>query len=551
MKHLLTANAHLVKVTYRPSLIKALLFLIMGLTFISPARAVAVMSLNEIDGSNGFRMDGVWPNGEFGHLSQSSGDVNGDGLGDLLVACPRAGIMVDGEVPGSAYVVFGTDTITSASFLADTLDGKNGFEIKGVLPDENLGLGSGSGFGDINGDGLDDIILGASYSDSNGERAGTVHVIFGKSDWSTSATIETSLLNGNNGFTLIGETGSGAGSAAFSQGDINKDGIDDLFIAAPAAGHNGTNSGSVFVVFGKADWSQTPLFELSGLDGTNGFRVDGSAAYDWLYHAVLEELNGDTFPELVVGTNSLLSRNRQGGVYVIYGRADWSATPNISVSTISGSVGFRITPVEDNDKLYGQSTLKDLNNDGYNELMLTNEKVTSQGLRLAGSYIVLYGRPNWTASLPIDITAIEPDDGFYIDTDKPELGVGLGDDVGDVNGDGYLDLLLGNRNMDHNGSYSGSSYVIYGKQDWSGTTRFNLSDLDGINGFRIDGATYGDHAGTVSELGDFNGDGIDDFVIGATRTRFADRNYDNYGSCYVIYGRAANSGFADELWRKY
>ncbi|MEQ9669801.1 integrin alpha [Coleofasciculus sp. G2-EDA-02] len=123
----------------------------------------------------------------------------------------------------------------------------------------------------INGDGIDDLIIGARFADNNGRNSGSSYVVFGSRD-SFSSTLDLSQLDGSNGFRLDGTpTVVEFGSSVSSAGDINGDGIDDLIIGAYTAG-----PGFSYVVFGSRDGVKA-ILNLSGLDGSNGFRLDGAA----------------------------------------------------------------------------------------------------------------------------------------------------------------------------------------------------------------------------------------------------------------------------------
>jgi hypothetical protein len=126
------------------------------------------------------------------------------------------------------------------------LNGKNGFILNGEATNDESGW-SVSGAGDINDDGIDDLIIGAPYG-----KTGKSYVIYGsKKSWNS--PIELSSLNGVNGFILNGDSGKNwIGFSVSGAGDINDDGIDDLAIGAPDANpHNRTSAGKTYIVFGK------------------------------------------------------------------------------------------------------------------------------------------------------------------------------------------------------------------------------------------------------------------------------------------------------------
>ena len=181
------------------------------------------------------------------------------------------------------------------------LNGNNGFRLNGAAANDEAG-NSVSSAGDVNGDGFDDVIIGADEADPVGSESGSSYVVFGKAS-GFSATINLSGLNGSNGFRLNGVGANNhSGTQVNNAGDINGDGFDDVIIGAPFTYTNGSRSGTSYVVFGKASGFSAQL-NLAALNGSNGFRMDGVSALDNLGKSVSNagDVNGDGFDDLIVG----------------------------------------------------------------------------------------------------------------------------------------------------------------------------------------------------------------------------------------------------------
>ena len=181
-----------------------------------------------------------------------------------------------------------------ANIDVSSLNGTTGFKL-------NDGR-SVSSAGDVNGDGFDDLIVGARGADPNGNGSGASYVVFGKAA-GFGAALELSSLDGNNGFQINGEAAADrSGYSVSSAGDVNGDGFADIIVGADQADPNGGYSGASYVVFG-TDAGFSAALELSGLDGNNGFQISGEAAYDVSGRSVSSagDVNGDGFDDVIVG----------------------------------------------------------------------------------------------------------------------------------------------------------------------------------------------------------------------------------------------------------
>ena len=315
---------------------------------------------------------------------------------------------------------------------------------------DNFG-NSVAGAGDVNMDGYDDLIVGACYDGDNGTNSGSVRVLSG--------------IDGSNLYTFLGNSNNDVfGYSVAGAGDVNQDGYDDLIVGAPRDNDNGAHSGSVWV--------------LSGFDGTNLYTFYGDSAHDHFGQSAAGsgDVNMDGYGDLIVGApyDDDNGNNNSGSVRVLSG-IDGSILYTFFGAALEDRFGFSVA---------GSG---DVNNDGYDDIVVGAKGNDDNGVN-AGSAQVLSG---------LDGTNLYT---FYGDSANDRFGKSVSG-AGDVNKDGYADLIVGAW-LDDNGTNPGSARV--------------LSGIDGSILYTFYGNGGGGRFGwSVASAGDINQDGFPDFIAGA------------------------------------
>ena len=411
----------------------------------------SVRVFSGVDGSVLFNFDGDSAGDEFGFSVSNTGDVNGDGFADLIVGA--SGDDNNGQNSGSARVLSGSDGSVLYNFNGDSAGDFMGRAVGGP--------------GDVNGDGFADLIVGIPLDDTNGENSGKARV-----------------FSGINGAVLYDFTGDSAGDIfgrSVSGADINGDGNADLIVGAPRDDNNGAESGSARV--------------FSGASGAIIYSFDGdSAGYSFGRSACGADFNGDGTIDLIVGAPSDDTNGENNGSVRVFSGTDGSALFNFFGDSAGDIFGRSV------------SDAGDVNGDGIPD-RIEGAPLSDNNGTDSGNARVVSGA----------------DGSIIYDFEGDSAGDLFGGSVssaGDVNGDGVGDLIVGAPFDDNNGTDSGSARVFSG--------------ADGGVLFNFAGASAGDEFGlSVDGAGDVNGDGFDDLVVGAPS---AASNGAESGSAWVFSG---------------
>lgn len=302
-------------------------------------------------------------------------------------------------------------------------------------------------------------------------------------------------LDGSNGFRIVYSRNSfvfDTEPPVSSAGDVNGDGIADLIIGDASAGGGGES----YIVFG-TDNGFGRYLGLAGLDGSNGFRLDGAGQFDFSGWSVSSagDVNSDGFDDVIVGAPSAFGapsastdgRGRAGESYVVFG-ADGGFAASLSLADLDGINGFRLDGI-DEDGFSGTSVSSagDVNGDGIDDVIIGAASASPDGEGFAGESYVAFGSEGGFAP-SLSLAALDGSNGFRLDgidaNDRSGFSVSS---AGDVNGDGIDDVIIGAYRADPEGNrYAGESYVVFGSDNGFDAS-LSLADLDGSNGFRLVG----------------------------------------------------------------
>lgn len=499
---------------------------------------------------------GVADSDRAGYSIANAGDVNCDGIDDMLIGAPYQEADDGADNVGKVYLIYGGSGSSRVSgdqdlmSVADAVfEGEQGEDQYGnVYDDANAGYAV-SGAGDINGDGCDDFLIGApgqfnsAHDYPQGLGAGKVYLLLGKSGasaWSGAVSLEDST------YQWKGSYGDSLGEQVAPAGDVNGDGYDDVLLYAKgyrsdAASYDEAFAGKVYLIYGPASLTDTELVNEDSEEqcetAARGYCVvfTGEAGADYAGQRMTHgDLNADGYDDVII------SAPGADKTYLLYGGRLKLAGKNLADANATfTNVG-------------SDACVGDLNGDGKVELVMTNSSYGPDSSRIyAGRGYMINGKASASirtissaissGSMATSTTTLKTNTkysgGYDLTTSSIVKATFLGDGYdkaggriscdGDTNGDGADDVLIGAE------AYAGNTnktYLLYGDA-FSG--EIDLAAESSVVSFTEE--AYLDEMGSdVTITGDYNGDGLADLLMSAVQT------YATYsggpGVTYLYYG---------------
>jgi len=397
--------------------------------------------------------------GTYARSCNTAGDVNGDGFADVIVG-DWAFDDDNAGSEGKAYLYLGS---------AGQDEGTRDWADEPNQADADFGISCASG--DWNSDGFSDLVVGSWYQDSGESNEGVAFVYLGARN---GLSVNSTWSHGGD------QIGANFGYSVDTAGDVNGDGYEDLLVGAPVYDNGESNEGRVFLFNGG----------VGGLSNTASWSAEGNEANAWFgwSAAGAGDVNGDGYSDVVVGVPNWDGggANNQGKAELYLGSsAGLSTTPAwVYIGSETGAnMGFSV------------SGAGDVNGDGLSDVIV-GLPGRSSGQSQEGIAYVFLGQAGGLHNTPVAI--------LQENQSNSSLGISVSD-AGDVNGDGYGDVIVGAANWSNGNTSEGAAFVYHG----------NASGVNTAHAWTVESQQDGARRGEdVATAGDINNDGYSEVVVG-------------------------------------